>query len=143
MKKVFLLSVCIAMLSAFAIAQDQKDQKATQDVKPTVMDQKSQDQKDPKQERADWEKKLKTELKLTDDQATKFDALNKEYNDKFDALAQDASLNKDAMKEKKMNLKKEKEAKLFEFLTPEQQTTYKAIIDKKMKEAQAAPKTGY
>ena len=138
MKKVLLLSMCIAMLSAFAIAQDQK---TTQDVKPTVTDQKSQD---PKQERADWEKKLKAELKLTDEQATKFDALNKDYNDKFDALAQDASLDKDAMKEKKMSLKKEKEAKLFEFLTPEQQTTYKAIIEKKMKEKEAAqsPKNG-
>lgn len=140
MKKVLLLSISIAMLSAFAIAQDQK---ATQDVKPQV-DQKTQDQKDPKQERADWEKKLRAELKLTDEQVTKFDALNKEYNDKFDVLAQDASLSKDVQKEKKMALKKEKEAKLFEFLTPEQQTNYKAIIEKKMKEKEAAqsPKNG-
>ena len=139
MKKALLLSICIAMLSAFAIAQDQK---ATQDVKPQV-EQKSQDQKDPKQERADWEKKLRTELKLTDEQAAKFDALNKDYNDKFDALAQDATLTVDVQKEKKMALKKEKEAKLFEFLTPEQQTTYKAIIEKKMKEKEGqSPKTG-
>jgi Spy/CpxP family protein refolding chaperone len=135
MKKVLLLSIGVAMISAFAVAQDQK---TTQDVKPPVVEQKSQDQKDPKQERADWEKKLKAELKLTDEQSTKFDALNKEYNDKFDALMQDASLNKDAQKEKKMALKKEKETKLFEFLTPEQQTTYKAIIEKKKKEMETS-----
>jgi Spy/CpxP family protein refolding chaperone len=138
MKKVLLLSIGIAMISAFAIAQDQK---ATQDVKPPVVEQKSQNQKDPKQERADWEKKLKAELKLTDEQTAKFDALNKEYNDKFDALAQDASLDMNAQKDKKMALKKEKEARLFEFLTPEQQTTYKTIIEKKKKEMES-PKSG-
>ena len=138
MKKVLLLSIGIVMISAFAVAQDQK---TTQDMKPTVTDQKSQDQKDPKQERAEWEKKLKAELKLTDEQATKFDALNKEYNDKFDALAQDASLSVDVQKEKKTSLKKEKEAKLFEFLTPEQQATYKTIIEKKKKEMES-PKSG-
>ena len=42
----------------------------------------------------------------------------------MDALAQDASLSMDAQKEKKMALKKEKEGKLFEFLTPEQQQKY-------------------
>jgi hypothetical protein len=31
-------------------------------------------------------------------------------------------------------LKKEKEAKLFEFITPEQQTKYKELVDKKKAE---------
>ena len=128
------------------MAQDQKqEQKAVTEVKPAAQEQKTQEQKDPKQARAEWEKQLKADLKLTDEQSGKFEALNKEYNDKMDALMQDASfasLDKDAQKEKKMGLKKEKEAKLLEFLTPEQQTTYKTIIEKKMKEMQPAPKTG-
>jgi Spy/CpxP family protein refolding chaperone len=94
----------------------------------------AQEQKDHKQARAEWEKKLKEELKLTSDQITKFDALNKEYNDKFDAIIADASLTKEAQKEKMMPLKKEKEAKLMEFLTPEQQTKYKELVEKKKKE---------
>ena len=94
---------------------------------------------DPKKDHAEWEKKVKDELKLTPDQATKYDALSKEYTDKFDAVMNDASLNKDAQKEKKMALKKEKEAKLFEFLTPEQQAKYKELIEKKKKEMEAKP----
>lgn len=94
----------------------------------------AQEQKDPKQARADWEKKIKDELKLDNDQVLKFDALNKEYNEKMDALTSDASLTKEAQKEKKMALKKEKDAKLMEFLTPEQQTKYKELLEKKKKE---------
>ena len=37
-----------------------------------------------------------------------------------------------------MELKKEKEAKLFEFLTPEQQTKYKELIEAKKKEMEKA-----
>jgi len=146
MKKLLLLSIGIAMITTAAMAQDQKqEQKAVTEVKPAAQEQKTQEQKDPKQARAEWEKQLKADLKLTDEQAGKFEALNKEYNDKMDALMQDASfasLDKEAQKEKKMALKKEKETKLLEFLTPEQQTTYKTIIEKKMKEMQPAPKTG-
>ncbi|HKB44582.1 MAG TPA: hypothetical protein VKC90_09330 [Chitinophagaceae bacterium] len=146
MKKLLLLSIGTAMIAAVAIAQDQKQEKAAQEVKPAVVqDQKTQEQKDPKQAHAEWEKQLKADLKLTDEQAGKFDALNKEYNDKMDVLMQDASfasLDKDAQKEKKMALKKEKETKLLEFLTPEQQITYKTIIEKKKKEMEAAPKSG-
>jgi hypothetical protein len=151
MKKLLLLSISTAMIVAVAAAQEQKQEKATQEAKPAVVqDQKPQEQKDskqqdPKQQRAEWEKQLKTDLKLTDEQAAKFDALNKEYKDKMDALMQDASftsLDKDAQKEKKMALKNEKETKLFEFLTPEQQATYKTIIEKKKKEMEPAPKQG-
>ena len=81
-----------------------------------------------------WEKKIKDELKLTPEQVQKYDALNSEYNPKFDAIMNDASLTKDAQKEKKMALKKEKEAKMNEFLTPEQQTKYRELVDKKKKE---------
>ena len=87
-----------------------------------------------KQDKAEWDKKVKEELKLTTEQIVKYDALNKEYEPKFTAIMTDASLTPDAQKEKKMALKKEKEAKLFEFLTPEQQTKYKELIEKKKKE---------
>jgi len=92
------------------------------------------EQKDYKKEKAEWDQKIKDELKLNADQLVKYEALNKEYEEKFTAIAQDANLNKDAQKEKKMALKKEKETRLFEFLTPEQQAKYKELIDKKKKE---------
>jgi len=116
MKKLLLLLVITAMVSTATVAQEQKD---------------------VNQERTEWEKKLKDELKLTADQTTKYDAVNKEFNDKKEALMNDASITKDAQKEKKMALKKEKEAKLMEFLTSEQQAKYKEIMEKKKKEMDA------
>jgi len=113
MKKLLLFTLAIVVTATVAVAQQQKDYK---------------------QERTEWEKKVKTELKLTADQTTKYDALNTEYDAKMDALAQDASLSMDAQKEKKMALKKEKEGKLFEFLTSEQQGQYKTLVDQKMKD---------
>lgn len=92
------------------------------------------DKKDYKKDKAEWENKIKTELKLTTEQIAKYDELNKEYDEKFNAIAQDAGATKEAQKEKKMALKKEKEAKFFEFLTPEQQTKYKELIEQKKKE---------
>lgn len=85
----------------------------------------------------DWDKKVKTELALTDEQVTKYDAVSKEYGDKIDVIMKDASLTKEAQKEKKMELKKEKQARLFEFFTPEQQTKYKDLMDKKKAEKPA------
>ena len=92
------------------------------------------EQKDYKKSHEEWDKKIKEELKLSNDQVVKYDALSKEYGEKMSAITQGASLSKDAQKEKKMALKKEKESKLFEFLTPDQQTTYKELIEKKKKE---------
>jgi protein CpxP len=120
MKKLLLLFVASALVSGAALAQ---------------MDQK----KDYKKERTEWENKIKTELNLSADQSSKVDALNKEYNEKIDAIAQDATTDKDALKAKKMELKKEKEAKLLAILTPEQQGKYKEIIEKKKKEMEAKP----
>ena len=54
-----------------------------------------------------------------------------EYLGKFDELMKDASLTDDARKEKKMGLKKEKEGKLMEILTPDQQAKYKEMMEKK------------
>jgi Spy/CpxP family protein refolding chaperone len=75
---------------------------------------------------------------LNADQTAKYDALSKEYGDKMSAVYSDATLSKDAQKEKMMALKKEKEGKLFEFLTPEQQTKYKALVDEKMKKMKSS-----
>ena len=123
MKKVMFLMVAFSLVGTAAMAQ--------------------LEQKDYKKSHEEWEKKVKEELKLTNDQVVKYDALSKEYGEKMSAIAQDASLSKDAQKEKKMALKKEKETKLFEFLTPEQQTTYKELIEKKKKEMEKSANGKY
>ena len=122
MKKMMLLMVAAALVSTAALAQlEQKEQK------------------DYKKERTEWENKIKTELNLTTEQVAKFDALSKEYNEKLEAIAKDATLTPDAQKEKKMALKKEKEAKFLELLSTEQQAKYKEIIEKKKKEMNNKP----
>jgi len=104
-----------------------------QDVQPAVKTDQA------KQEAIDWDKKVKDELKLSDEQAGKYDAINKEYQAKIDAVLSDASLTKDVQKEKKMALKKEKQAKLMEVLSPDQQTKYKEMMEKKKKDAALKP----
>jgi Spy/CpxP family protein refolding chaperone len=136
MKKIMLSAVIISASVCATYAQDQKttpqaDQKTTQ---PQVV--KEVDQKSYQAKQQDWENLLKTELKLTDEQSTKIAAINKDFSEKKDAILKDASLNDDAKKEKKEALMKEREAKFFEVLTPEQQTKYKQLLDAKMKEPQ-------
>ena len=92
--------------------------------------------KDYSKEKAEWDNKIKTELKLSAEQVAKYEALNKEYDEKFNAIAQDAALTKEAQKEKKMALKKEKQARFFEFLTTEQQAKYNELVDQKKKESE-------
>jgi hypothetical protein len=133
MKKLFLI-VFVAAFAATSTFAQEKEVKPTTDQK----DMKSADQR--KQDKAAWEKKFKEELKLTPEQTVKYDALNKEYGEKIEAVLKDESLDKDAQKEKKMGLKKEKEAKLLEILTTEQQAKYKEMMDKMKAEAQ---KKGY
>lgn len=94
----------------------------------------AQDQKEMKHDAKEWDKKVKTELNLTQEQVTKYDAVCKEYEGKFEEIKKDAGLSMEAQKEKKMALKKEKQAKLFEFLTPEQQAKYTALVDQKKAE---------
>ena len=98
--------------------------------------------KDMQHKKAEWDKKVKEELKLNADQIAKYDALNNEYNPKMAAISNDASLTKDSQKEKLMGLKKEKETKLFGFLTPEQQTKYKEMKEQMMKKTGSASKPG-
>ena len=123
MKKVFFLIVAFAFVGTAAMAQlEQKDYKKSQE---------------------EWNKKVKEDLKLTNDQVVKYDALNKEYGEKMSAVAQDATLSKETQKERKMALKKEKEAKLFEFLTPDQQNKYRELVDQKKKEMEKSAKDKY
>ena len=129
MKKIVVLFSMMAIVSAGVYAQNQPaqdPQKSTQ-----------QDPQKSAQDKAEWDRTVKAELKLTADQITKYDALSKEFGDKIEALKSDASLDETARKEKKMALKKEKEVKLAEFLTPEQQAKYKELVDKKMKKETA------
>jgi hypothetical protein len=115
MKKLLMTLLLGAFVTGIAVAQEQKEMK----------------------DHKEWDTKVKTELNLTGDQVTKYDAISKEYGDKIEALKKDATLSKDAMKEKKMELKKEKQAKLFEFFTPEQQTKYSALVEQKKAEKPA------
>jgi len=139
MKRLFLMMVAMAMVSMAAVAQESKDKVAAD---PKVQTQKEMKSVDMATQKAEWDKKVKDELKLTPEQVTKFDALNKEYGDKMNAVQQDATLNQDAQKEKKMTLKKEKEAKLFEIFTPEQQAAYKNLIEKRKKDMEANKPAG-
>ena len=121
MKKLLLLFIASALVSGAALAQ-------------------TDTKKDYKKDRTEWENKLKTELNLTADQSLKFDELNKEYNDKLDAIAMDATTtDKEELKEKKIALKKEKETKLLAILTAEQQTKYKELVEKKKREMEVKP----
>ena len=138
MKRLFLFSVIAGMMTTAAVAQESKE-KSGADQKPAVEQKDAKKQVDMSAARAEWEKKIKDELKLTPEQVVKFDALNKEYNTKIDAIAQDATLDKDVQKQRKMELKKEKETKFLEFLTPDQQAAYKELMEKRKKEMQAKP----
>ena len=144
MKKLLPLIVFAAIMVTSAVAQDQKQNPQT----PAPAQQPGVSQKDAKaaqdqktvttaQDRAAWEKKFKEDLKLTDEQSQKYDALSKDYADKFEAISKDATLTPDAQKEKKMALKKEKEGKLMEILTPEQQAKYKEIKESMEKKPDA------
>ena len=115
MKKLWLFVMATSFTAVSTFAQEQKE----------TAPEKATAQKEVQQ---DWDKKIKDELKLTDEQVVKYDALKKEYKEKIDAVMNDASLAKDAQKEKKMTLKKEKEAKLLEILTPDQQSKYKDMM---------------
>lgn len=121
-----LLAICFVTITA--MAQDQKPA-ANADQKPAPAQ-----SADVKQDKSEWEKKFKSDLQLTDEQFARYNALNKEYSEKIEAVLKDATLTQDAQKEKKMSLKKEKESKLMEILNAEQQAKYKEL-QKQRKEA--------
>jgi hypothetical protein len=130
MKKI-LLSVVILSASVVAYSQDQKTTEPQPQPQTQVI--KETDQKSYEAKQAEWDNLLKAELKLTEEQVTKIAVIKKEFTDKKEALMKDANLTDEARKEKKMALKKEKEAKFLEVLTTEQQTKYKQLLEAEAK----------
>jgi Spy/CpxP family protein refolding chaperone len=131
MKKFFLLAIVAIVSASVAIAQEQK----TAEVKTD----KQTDQKAQPSRSEEIDKMITAELKLTEAQLEKYNALKKEFSEKKEAIAKDASLSNDVKKEKKGALMKEKETMFLSLLTPEQQAKYterRAEIEKKL----AAPK---
>lgn len=128
MKKIMLFAVIASASVCTAYAQGQKTNQAPpQTVK--VVDQKSYEAK----QAGDWDTLVKTELKLTNEHSTKIAVINSEFNQKKQAIVNDASLSDDAKKEKKEALEKRREAKFAEVLTLEQQAKYKQLSDAKIK----------
>ena len=125
MKKILLLTMVAGFLATSASSQtiSTAPTDVRQDVKQTSP--------------TDWEKKITNDLKLTPEQIAKWDALNKEYKAKIDEVMKASDLTKEAQKEKKMELKKEKDEQFMQFLTPEQQSRYKLILEQKKKEKEA------
>jgi len=123
MKKLLLLSVLAGLLAAPVFAQDSKEK-----------------EKDKQKEYAEWQNKVKEELKLTNDQVARWAALKQEYKQKMDGIAEDGTVGKELSKEEKAILKKEREAKFMELLTPQQQAKYKELLDaKKNKQSDSRP----
>ena len=102
----------------------------------------AQENKDRDKQYAEWQQKIKDDVKLTDDQVSKWNALDAEYKDKMNVTMQSTSLDKDAQKAKMLELRKEKHAKFLELLSADQQAKYNEIIEKKKKDAAAAKPAG-
>ena len=102
----------------------------------------AQENKDRDKQYAEWQQKIKDEVKLSDDQVSKWNALDAEYKDKMNATMQATNLDKDAQKAKMIELRKEKHAKFLELLSADQQTKYNAIIEQKKKDAAANKPAG-
>ena len=123
MKKLLVSCIFACMFCLPALAQENKE-------------------KDKQKDYAEWQQKVKEELKLTDDQVSKWNALDAEYKDKMNATMQSSDLDKDAQKAKMIELRKEKNAKFLELLSAEQQAKYNELIEKKKKDAAAAKSAG-
>lgn len=119
MKKFLMFFLISAFVTTTAVAQDQA----------------------PAQDKTEWNNKVKTELNLTAEQVPQYDALIAEYDGKISELMNDTTLTGDAQKEQKMALKEEKKTKLMAILTPEQQTKYQELMDKKKEDE--TPKAGF
>jgi hypothetical protein len=96
MKKIMLFAVIASASVCTAYAQGQKTNQAPPQTVKEV-DQKSYEAK----QAGDWDTLVKTELKLTNEQSTKIAVINSEFNQKKQAIVNDASLSDDAKKEKR------------------------------------------
>jgi Spy/CpxP family protein refolding chaperone len=109
MKKLVMVALAAALFAAPVMAQDKE------------------------KDHAEWENKVKTELKLTPEQTTQYDAISADFKGKVDALKSDNTLTAETRDQRKMELKKEKVTKINAILTPEQQTKFAELMDKKKK----------
>ncbi len=123
MKKLIVSCIIACMFCLPAFSQENKD-------------------KDRQKEYAEWQQKIKDDLKLSDDQVGKWNALDAEYKDKMNATMQATNLDKDAQKAKMIELRKEKHTKFLELLSADQQAKYNEIIEKKKREAAANKPAG-
>jgi len=129
MKKTLLTALIISASACAAFAQGQKaDAPANAVVKET--DQQSYQAKQAQ----DWQNLLVTELKLTDEQVKKIDAMNKAFGDRRVAIEKNTELTDEAKAERKTALLKAKETQFMQLLTPEQQTKYKELVEARNKE---------
>lgn len=119
MKKLFVLTTFAAFIAAPLWGQESRESK----------------EKDKQKDQSEWQQKIKEELKMSDEQVTQWDALNKEYKTKMDDIMQNASMDKETQKLKKAELKKEKEFKFQQLLTADQQVRYKEMLEQKKKDA--------
>ena len=94
MKKLIVSCIIACMFCMPAFAQDSK---AT----------------DKQKEYAEWQQKVKDEVKLTDEQVSRWNALDADYKEKMNAIMQSQDLDKDAQKAKMIELRKEKHAKFL------------------------------
>ena len=109
MKKIVTAALAVALFAAPVMAQDKE------------------------KDHAEWENKVKTELQLTTEQATQYDAISADFKGKVEALKSDNNLTAETREQRKMELKKEKVTKINAILTPEQQTKFAELMDKKKK----------
>ena len=92
MKKLLLLALSACFMTAIAVAQETKEAKHV-------------DQKE-------WDNKVKTELKLTQDQIVKYDAVSKEFGEKMEALKKDAKRDPGSSKRTENGTEKRKTSKV-------------------------------
>jgi Spy/CpxP family protein refolding chaperone len=126
MKKTLLtaLVVCASVCGAFA-----QDQKAKTSTDATVV--KEAEQKSPEVKAQEWQKLLETELKLTEEQKTKIAELNKAFDERQQGMENNASYTEEFKAERRVVLKKAREAQIMKLLTAEQQAKYKELLEAK------------
>ena len=139
----FLLPAAVVFVSFSALSQESKEQskeiRNTQEATSALSVDTNEPGKKVKKSNTEWDQKLKEALNLTEKQIFQMDKINKDFITKVEALKKNTNLSADELKEKKMELKKQKEESFMEILTPEQLSIYKSLLENenKPKELQA------
>jgi Spy/CpxP family protein refolding chaperone len=84
-----------------------------------------------KEGRGDRLKELAERLNLTDDQKAKIKPILQDEMKALKALREDDTLDKDAKREKMMEIRKAHAAQILAILTPEQQAKFKAMQERR------------